>query len=444
MKVHRFPAVVAAAFLIMVLPGGKAEAQLNNVFNTVFQTILKDRLILSPGGHANHFLDAAAEAESVLVPALNGLIVSNISSFPLSATTPGVSFDFSGGQLVAVQEGAGPIFADRATTIGKGRFNIGFNATYLDMSRVRGVATDQMRFTFTHKDVNGDGILGGADADAATESDVIDVTMGMNLTAEIFAFYAAWGVTKNLDVGVAIPLISIHMSGTANATINSYTYAANGSASHFFGGTATSPVLETSVPYDERATGIGDVVARLKYCILRGSTLDLGALVNVGFPTGKEEDFLGSGKMDALFALLASKKIGDFSPHLNLGYEWRKADFQSDRVVIRGGFDHRVLQGLTFAADFLGTVDVNKSEAIKLYPGTVSIVEAGQNGGQVVRTIPLSNIPDSDNDNLYNLSVGFKYSPSQEFLVLLNFLVPLNQAGLRASVAPTVGMSLSF
>jgi hypothetical protein len=443
MNVHRFPAAVVAAFLIIAFPGGKAEAQLNTVFNTVFQTILKDRLILSPQGHANHFLDAAAEAESVLVPALNGLIVSNISSFPLSATTPGVSFDFSGGQLVTVQEGAGPIFADRATTIGKGRFNVGFNATYLDMSRVRGVATDQMRFTFTHKDANGDGVLGGS-GEQATEADVIDVTMGTNLTAEIFAFYAAWGVTKNLDIGVAIPLISIHMYGTADATVNSYTYASNGSASHFFGGTGTSPILETSVPYDERATGIGDVVARLKYCFLRGSALDLGALVNVRFPTGNEEDFLGSGKMDAIFALLASKKIGDFTPHLNLGYEWRKAEFQSDRVVIRGGFDHRVLQGLTFAADFLGTVDVNKSEAIKLYPGTASVVELGQNGGQITRTIPLSNIPDSDNDNLYDLSVGFKYSPSEEFLVLLNMLVPLNQAGLRASVAPTVGMSLSF
>jgi hypothetical protein len=443
MKVHRFPAAVAAAFLVMAIPGGKAEAQLNNVFNTVFQTILKDRLILSPQGHANHFLDAAAEAESVLVPALNGLIVSNISSFPLSATTPGVSFDFSGGQLVTVQEGAGPIFADRATTIGKGRFNVGFNATYLDMSRVRGVATDNMRFTFTHEDADGDGVLGGP-GEQATEADVIDVTMGTNLTAEIFAFYAAWGITKNLDIGVAIPLISIHMYGTADATVNSYTYASNGSASHFFGGTGSNPILETSVPYDERATGIGDVVARLKYCFLRGSTLDLGALLNVRFPTGKEEDFLGSGKMDVIFAFLASKKIGDFTPHLNLGYEWRKAEFQSDRVIIRGGFDHRVLQGLTFAADFLGTVDVNKDEAIKLYPGTANVVELGQNGGQIIRTIPLSNIPDSDNDNLYNLSVGFKYSPSQEFLVLLNMLVPLNQAGLRASIAPTVGMSLSF
>ena len=227
-------------------------------------------------------------------------------------------------------------------------------------------------------------------------------------------------------------------------TINSFTYANTGRASHFFAGNADNPILQTQVPYDESATGIGDIVVRLKYCFLRGGGVDLGALADVRIPTGKEEDFLGSGKADAILALLFSKKIGDFTPHLNLGYEIRKADFQSDRVVIKGGFDHRLLQGLTFAADFLGTVDVNPDEAIKLYPGSVTIVEAGNNGGQSTHTVRLSNIPDRDNDNLYNLSVGLKYSPTESFLVLANMLVPLNQAGLRASIAPTVGFSLNF
>ena len=444
MTTHRLHTAVLATLLLIVTSGEMAQAQLDQVFNTVFQTILTERLILSPGTHANHYVHAAALAESLLVPSLNGLIVSNISSFPLSSTTPGLTFDFSGGQLVSVQEGTGPIFADRATTIGKGRINIGFTATSLDMSRVRGVETDQMRFTFTHEDTNRDGVLGGADAEGSTEADVIDVTMGMNLTAQIFAFYGAWGITKNLDIGVAVPLIHIRMNGTATADINSFTYANTGRASHFFAGNADNPILQTQVPYDESATGIGDIVIRLKYCFLRGGGVDLGALADVRIPTGKEEDFLGSGEADAIFALLLSKKIGDLTPHFNLGYEIRKADLQSDRVIIKGGFDHRLLPGLTFAADFLGTVDVNPDEAIKLYPGSVTIVEAGNNGGQSTHTVRLSNIPDRDNDNLYNLSVGLKYSPTESFLVLANMLVPLNQAGLRASIAPTVGFSLNF
>jgi hypothetical protein len=444
MKAHRLYVGVLAGILCLLSSGETAQAQLNTQFNTLFQTILRDRMILSPGAHRNHYVDVAAEAERLLVPALNGLIVSNLSSFPLSSTTPGISFDFAGGELVSVQEGAGPVFADRATTVGKGQINIGFNATYLDLGRFRGLTTEEMRFTFSHKDVNNDGILGGPDAEGSTENDVIDVTMGMNLRAAIFALYGTWGITTNLDIGVAVPFIYIDMNGTATAAVNSFTYANTGRASHFFAGTADNPVLVTEVPYGKSTTGIGDLVVRLKYCFLKGGTLDLGALADVRIPTGKQADFLGSGKTDALLALLVSKKVGDFSPHLNIGYELRTADFQSDRLVIKGGFDQRILAGLTFAADFLGLVDVNRDEAIKLFPGSVSILETGNNGGQVLRGVRLSNIPDADNDNLYNLSVGVKYSPWQGFLVLANMLVPLNQAGLRAPVAPTVGMSMNF
>ena len=168
-----------------------------------------------------------------------------------------------------VQRELGPIFADRATTIGRGKFSVGFNATYLDLSMFRGTATDQMQFGFTHKDLNGDAILGGIDS-TSTEGDVINVTLGSQIKATIFAFYATYGITSNLDLGVAVPLIHISLSGTAHAVISSYTYANQGSAAHFFGGTSTSPILTTDVPYDQNVTGLGDLAVRLKYCFIRG------------------------------------------------------------------------------------------------------------------------------------------------------------------------------
>jgi hypothetical protein len=444
MKVRSSHTAVLIAILLVLCSQEAAQAQLSSQFSTVFQTILRDRMQKSTGEHKTHYFEAAAEADSALVPALNGLVVSNLSSFPLSSTTPGISFDFSGGELVSVQEGAGPVFADRATTVGKGNINVGVNATYLDLNRIRGLATEQIRFTFTHKDVNNDGLLGGTDVDGATEADYIDVTMGLNLTASIFALYGTWGITRNLDVGVAVPFISIHMHGTARAVINSYSYARYQSASHFFGQSSDAPILETNVGYDRSATGVGDVAVRLKYCFLKGSGLDLGLLADVRLPTGKKEDFFGSGKTNALIAALLSKKMGDFSWHLNAGYELRNTEYESDRVVLKGGFDHRILKGLTFAADFLGTFDTDRSKTVKLFPGTASIVEYGRLGGQSIKSIELSNVPDRENDNLYDLSAGFKFSPSEGFLVLLNMLVPLNNGGLRSPVATTIGISMNF
>jgi len=443
MRTHwsTFPA--AAALLCSFCLTSSADAQLSQQFTQIFETILKDRLILSPGPHKGHYIDAAAEAESLLTPALNSLIVSNISSFPLSSTTPGVTFDFSGGELVSVTEGLGPIFSDRATTTGKGRFNVGFNATYLNLTSFRGLATDQMRFTFTHKDLNGDNILGGLDS-TATEGDLIDVTMGTRIRATIFAFYATYGITSDLDIGIAVPLINVNISGTATAVINSYTYANQGVAAHIFGGTSTNPILVTSVPYDQSATGIGDIALRLKYCIHKGSGIDLGALVDARIPTGKKEDFMGSGKADIAISGLLSKRIGDFVPHLNLGYELRSADFQSDRVLLKGGFDQKLAQGVTFAFDFLGTIDVEKSKAIQLFPGTATIVDVAGPTSKSVRVVSLSNIPDRSNDNLYNVSAGIRYSPSAQVLILANILVPLNDGGLRAPVAPTFGVSVNL
>ena len=186
MKAIRRTGCIAAALLVL-FAAGTARAQLSRQFSGIFETILKDRLLLSSGTHSSHFFQAAAQADSLLSPALNSLIVSNISSFPLSSTTPGISFSFAGGELVSVTEGLGPIFADRATTTGKGRINIGFNATYLDLTRFRGLATDEMRFTFAHQDLNGDNALGGNDPLGSTEGDLIDVTMGTSIQAYIFA-----------------------------------------------------------------------------------------------------------------------------------------------------------------------------------------------------------------------------------------------------------------
>ncbi len=74
------------AFLVSV----PAQAQLNRVFDTLFDDILREGFRLSPGEHANHFLPAAEEASNALTPALNSLIAGNISSFPLSSNVAGV------------------------------------------------------------------------------------------------------------------------------------------------------------------------------------------------------------------------------------------------------------------------------------------------------------------------------------------------------------------
>lgn len=422
-----------------------AHAQLNSQFNDIFSEILDVRLRRSVGQHGTHFLEAAAEANQLLTPALNSLIASNISSFPLSSTIPAITFDFSSGIPVPVTGSLGPVFSETGETIGKGRIGIGFNYSYLNLSRFRGLPTEDMRFTFTHQDVNRDTVIGGTNP---AENDLIDLTMGMNVNTSIFAVYATVGVTSDLDVGIAIPVINVSLNGTATAVINSYTYARLGEALHFFGGDSVNPVLETKVPYDASASGLGDIALRFKYAFLHQNGFDGAALADIRLPTGNADNFLGTGKTNVRLIGILSRKFQDFTAHLNLGYEKRSADFQSDRIDFTLGFDNKVMSSLTFALDILGTVDINADKAIKLFPGTRTIVDQVVQGGTVIgqnlRQVPLSNIPDRNNDDTYSLSTGFKYAPSDHSIILANILVPLSDGGLRASVIPTVGFSLDF
>jgi hypothetical protein len=441
MQLKFFKKVIYFSAIITLSYSNSVQAQLSGVFERIFNTILVDELTLSPGLHAQHFIPAAEIANLNLTPALNSLIASNVSSFPLSSTVAGVTFDFSTGMPVKITESLGPIFAETAQTLGKGKINVGFNYTYLNLSQFRGLDTEEMRFTFTHQDVTPP--FGNNLGDSPNESDTIDLFLNLDANANIFAIFATLGVTNNLDIGVAVPLVNVSLTGNARAVINSFTFAKDSSANHNFGPDGSNPELQTNVPYDESATGLGDIAIRLKYSFVRGTGLDLAALVDIRLPTGDEDDFLGTGKANIRWSGIVSKKIGDFTPHLNIGYERRSADLDSDEFEFTAGFDQKVYPGITFAFDIFGEIDLNDDEAIRLFPGTTTIIDRVSTG-QSVRKVDLSNIPERDNDNAFNASFGFRVAPSERVIFLGNILVPLNEGGLRSSVASTIGLAISL
>jgi hypothetical protein len=448
--------VLPPLFCFLLLGMGSARAQLNTVFSTVFNDILENKLTLSPGPHAHHFIPAANKANSELVPALNGLIAGDISSVPLSSTSAGVIFDFSTGQPVRVTESLGPIFAETAKPLGRGKFLVEASFTYLDLDRFRGLATNQMEFTFTHEDVTD--AAGGSTPLLGwnpNESDIINLVMDLHTRVGIYALFATYGVTNKMDISIAVPFINARIFGTAHATIQSYTFAEVGQANHIFGGTPQNPILTTDEPYDRTATGIGDIAVRLKYNLLSSADFDFATLLDVRLPTGKTENFLGSGKPTYRIWTVFSSRMGEVTPHLNLGYTAKPAKYQSDAVEFRAGVDTKLSSEVTLAVDVLGQIDVNPNEAIHLFPGSTEIVdhiEVVRNTSPVVlvdsvasyRNIRLSNIPDQNNDNTYSASLGIRYAPSEAFIVFANVLIPMNTGGLRAEIAPTIGFSVTI
>lgn len=431
-------------------------AQLDNSFKKVFDFFLKEKIRLSGQTfHGAHYLQAAADADSLLKPALNSLVATNVSSFPLSSTGAAVTFDFSSGRPLSITESADPIFAETARTIGKGKLNLGFNYTYLNLARFRGLSTQDIRFSFAHVDVEQATPAPPSLGDPSYENDYIDVFLGLDVNASIAVLSATYGITNLLNFGVSVPVVHVSLEGNAKAVINSYTFGRlipgfpqREGAAHRFNEDALNPLLTEETRYEDSATGIGDIALRLKYNFSRSADADLAALVDIRLPTGDEKNFLGTGKINARISGIASKKMGEFTPHLNLAFDRRGADFDSNELELVAGFDQKIAAGVALAVDFLGAFDLQSGEAIKLFPGVARVSDqftnSAGNTGHIVREIDLSNIPERDNDNTLDIALGFRAAPSKGFLLLGNILVPLNNGGLRSSVAPTLGATISF
>ena len=429
---------LAAVFFFFSTP---LHAQLNKTFERMFNTFLRDDLTSeTPFGRA--FDDAARDANSVLVPAFNSLLASNVASFPLTSTVAGIYFDLSSGDPTMITESLGPIYAETAETVGRNKLNAGFNFAHYNLAELRGLALENIRFTFTSDDLSGDGTLG----DFPLETETIDIFPDLDINANTFLIFATYGVTSRLDVGVAVPIINLSITGEARAVINSTSFLLAGIAVNNFNNNFLNPDLEDTFTYNQSATGLGDVALKLKYTFLRGRSLDLAALVDIRFPTGDEKEFLGTGKTNVKFSWIMSRKLGSFAPHLNLTYDRRGADFESSELEIYAGFDQKLSSRVTFVLDFLGEYDLDADKTIALFPGTRRLVfnQSLQGPAQFERDIELSNIPDYNRDNTLNAAVGFKCALSKRALIMANVLVPLQDGGLRSSIVPIVGAAITF
>lgn len=431
--------------LILVLSIGFLSFQsvfgqnLRQDIDGIFEAVLELRTG-GPAGtqHGEHFRPDNVAFSAATINAFSNFVAGNISSFPLSSTVAGLTFDFSTGVPVSTSTSLGPIFAERAQTLGKGRFNLGFNFSYLNMDKLRGVNTEDIMFTFTHQDVGAPGL-----GDSDNEFDNIDLFMNMNLSASILAFIATFGITNQLDIGVAVPFVNIKMQAEPLAVINSFTIAKLGAPNHFFVENGDTLLSTRPDPVDDNATGIGDIAIRAKYNFVKEKDINFAGLIEYRAPTGDEENFLGTGNSSFKTVLIASGSIHDFNPHLNLAYNYRTSDWERDAIEVYLGFDQKISETLTLAVDVLSEFEIGSElEELKFPDPVVSERDIGNI--HLRQEVPVTNIPRFTNDNTINAAWGFKFHPKKSLMIIGNVFAPLNDGGLRSNWTPTFGFEFSF
>ena len=383
------------------------------------------------GTHGEHFNPAARTGGNNLIGFLTEAIGASIANIPLSAASGGAIWGRSpDGLPIRTATSSGPIFAERGQTLGRGRMLLAVDFNRLDYRSLRGIPLDGLVTTFPHQDTDAD----GRDS-PMFESDVIEVRTAMNIAVSAVTPVLTYGLTDRIDVSVAVPLVRTSISGQSEAQIIPF----SNPTPHYFG-TSTNPLLRSTASAEGSATGIGDVAVRLKAALAATPRGAFALLGDVRFPTGKEEDFLGAGGASFSVLGVGSLRAGNFSPHLNGGYLHRGGDFQNDAILATLGFDHLMGPGATLAVDLITAWQIGDNEIE--FPPPVEVT-ASVGPASSVRVVHQTNIPNRK-DNVMLGSIGGKVGVGTGFNLVGNALVPLNQAGLQAGVAWTLGLEYSF
>ena len=390
--------------------------------------------------HGSHFVPAAVAENASLIGFIGGAISTSIGSVPIGATSGGVTFRFEGGVPVKTSTSAGPIFTERAQTLGRGRVLAGIGRSSLNFTSLRGVPLDNIGIVFTHENVDHEGCDSIYNGDCssmgipALENDVMTFSLSLDLDVTVTTFYVTYGLWDWMDVGVVVPLVDTRMHGHSFAQVVPF---GGTTAAHFFAGTPDDPVLSASRSVSGSSTGLGDVALRTKVAIREAATNSLALLGEVRFATGSADDLLGSGGFSARGLAVLSGRVGDFSPHLNVGYTYHGDAEQprNDALLASVGFDHLLSEYVTLAVSLVSELQVGQSELG--LPSQVTIEVPFH------RVVDPTTIPEM-RDDLVNGSLGFKFTAPRGFMVVTNAMVPLNRGGMRPDAIYTLGLEVNF
>ena len=422
----------------------------------------------SISGGVNHSMDfnGSSGPESpdatLALRAFNQQLANQLSSSPFPSPSGGFTYQFEPGLgFTRTNESFGPIYADRADTIGKGRLNLGVDYSHSSFERIDGLRLQDgdLQLVVRNRDVNGDGEL----FHPYYEGDLLFAKVLLKVNTDVTAFVFTYGLSDRIDVGAVIPVAQVRLDIGMQATIvrlaTGFTAPTiprfpSGTPILFDNGILTTATFQTS----GSASGLGDIAVRAKFLALRSSTARLAIAADVWFPSGNERDLLGTGATRVKGSLIGSLRLDRFSPHVNAGYTWASTPPNDqldqsgsppripDEISYTAGFDLALGPRVTFAADLLGRTlrraqilgTLNRTYQANTNPDDKAPPMIAQT------TLPSLAAREGDVHTLLG-SAGVKINPLGNLLVTVNALFALDRRhGLQSSVTPFLGIDYSF
>lgn len=342
-----------------------------------------------------------AEAAATTRDTISRLLLVELTTIPLSSSSAGFTYRFNPalGTLERTSPSFGPFFAERSLTAGAGHASVGMSVQFADYTRLDDVDLRSGTLVTT----------GNQFRDEATPFDV--ETLSLDIQSRTVTFLGNIGVTDWLDLGVAVPVVSLSIDGSRVNTYRGQT------------------LLQASARAE--TTGLGDMAVRTKIRLAGETGTGLAVVGEARLPTGREEDLLGSGEASFSAIVVGSVEPGRVAAHFNAGVT---GGGLLTEMIYRGAVSVSASPRVTLLGELLGRriSDLGHITEFRAPHPTIAGVD----------TIRL--VTSDTSVNTTALTTGVRWNIAGTWLFNASVSLPLSNSGLRPRTTTLVGLDYSF
>ena len=407
--------------------------------------------------------------QGALAPLGNAIGSQVANQIPALSTSAGYTYEWNP-ELEVLERSAktfGPLFTERAVTVGRNKFNLNVSYTWIKFDEFNGHNLDKLTNRVETAFVPETGTTEffglfrpfNCDANGKNCRNLTgdQVKLNLDLEAMLFDFSFTYGILDNLDVNIDVPVLRTYARSQVQETVpDSRCLGVNADcnlAQQTFGG----PDGFFHFPeQSSRATalGVGDIHFRAKYAVPITQPFRIAALLDLAVPTGDPADFQGTGDTRLGNTFIASRDIGSmFEVHTQGGIEFNCDDVDRSQARYAGGVTAQLASFMALTVDFLGRSEFGAQARI---PNTGRLPAVRTIDGQPTLAQPLADLTADENfkgrplfvdihrNDILDLAIGGRFAIGDRAMILADFLIPLNDDGLRADFVPTIAVETNF
>jgi hypothetical protein len=391
-RLRLFAAAVGALALILVCPQ-RAGAQ--QTLTGVLGFLLTNKSI------ATEDFAQDEQAATRTRDAMTSVLVDELGTFPVESSAGGFTYRLNPalGANVRSSNSFGPFFIERSLTTGRSQASFAVTAQSESYDRIDGQPL-------------GDGTLVAIASTLRGAAAPFDIeTLSLHLRTDRMTFSGTYGLTDRLDIGAAIPFVRVALSGERVDTYRGTRYSAAAASA--------------------AASGIGDLIIRGKFNVIRQDSSGVALGVESRLATGAAENLLGAGRTTIKPLAIASLERDRLAVNGNVGFA---VGGIADELDYGGAVTIAGTPRLTIVGEVVGRRIASFGRLTTTIEPNPTLVD--------VDTIRLTTI--TETTDRIDTSMGFKWNVGGTCLLAFNLRRSVTTAGLNAGWVPTLTFDYSF